>query len=139
MTDKYIDEQAIHIIQQGILEKQFVLVVGVHSYTTEALQDIGKDQRQRAFKHINAQRDNKPIGDDHKDGNIDKLFHNLAIGDKGDRCTNVPGPIVAWWVWGKLGCVRSRLFCVCARVIPRLFLDVCEGDHIFAIFGCVRG
>lgn len=87
-TDKYTDEQATHAIRQEILGKQFVPLVGVYRSISEGLQDIGKDQRQRALKQINAQQDNQPIGDDHKDMNLDKLLNNLTTKDKRDASDN---------------------------------------------------
>ena len=55
VEEELTDEQAYVIIQQVIQDKKFVLVNGVHMYVSDAMQDIGKLQRQRGLDRFNAQ------------------------------------------------------------------------------------
>ena len=91
--DKYSDDQAKKAIQLEASGKQFIILAGgIYKSITDLLQDVGKDQRQRVLKLINAQQDNNTIaqrdhntiGNDHKEANFDKLLNNLTTKDKRD-------------------------------------------------------
>ena len=64
--DKYTDDQVAIVIQQDALGKQFVLLGGAYMSITEVWRDIGEEQRLRALKQTNAQRDNTTTANDNK-------------------------------------------------------------------------